>query len=350
MSDFMKEIVQEALRGGAGRRQEPNRGNSNEPSRQNPSVRSTSAVPGISRPNYQRDRKEQRLGAATGAVTGVAAGSVSDATLEAGLGVVTGSASGGNGRAAAQTAAPVLASATAAASAASLTRDFIEESLAPLMRMSLVQGNSREECGADCTDTAAVPDESGMLGRSCAGLDFWYYPELRPELLGELGIRRITAKSAGIIAEGRCRPGQLFLLDGCSAISGVDVDINWKMEGGRDFQAVLTGEASSDIWNALQSMYDQCLRSGNRRIQSYIALEPSPILAKYLNISRGDAVAALEGISRYRSVALLDRALKLGMSSRVKFSIKDEFVILTGERGDLSEASALLGKLIEPYA
>ncbi|AIQ64850.1 hypothetical protein PSTEL_18750 [Paenibacillus stellifer] len=384
MSDFMKEIVQEALRGGAGRRQEPNRGNSNEPSRQNPSVRSTSAVPGISRPNYQRDRKEQRLGAATGAVTGVAAGSVSDTALEAGLGAVTGSASGGNGRAAALSAAPVPASAgspaaaavqanaslpafvsasahapaavktpasaTAAASAASLTRDFIEESLAPLMRMSLVQGNSREECGADCTDTAAAPDESGMLGRSCAGLDFWYYPELRPELLGELGIRRISAKSAGIIAEGRCRPGQLFLLDGCSAISGVDVDINWKMEGGRDFQAVLTGEASSDIRNALQSMYDQCLRSGSRRIQSYIALEPSSILVKYLNISRGDAVAALEGISRYRSVALLDRALKLGMSSRVKFSIADEFVILTGERGDLSEASALLGKLIEPYA
>ncbi|MNI68100.1 hypothetical protein D3C73_1237740 [compost metagenome] len=97
-------------------------------------------------------------------------------------------------------------------------------------------------------------------------------------------------------------------------------------------------------------MYDQCLRSRSRRIQSYIALEPSSILVKYLSISRGDAVAALEGISRYRSVALLDRALKLGMSSRVKFSIADEFVILTGERGDLSEASALLGKLIEPYA
>lgn len=333
MSDFLKEIVQEALRGGAGGRRNSNRSNSNEPFRQNPSVRSTSAVPGISRPNYQRDRKEQRLGAANGAVTGVAAGSVTDAALEAGLGVVTGSASGGNGRA-----------------AAPLTRDFIEESLAPLMRMSLVQGNIREEYGADCTDTAAAPDESGMLGRSCAGLDFWYYPELRPELLGELGIRRISAKSAGIIAEGRCRPGQLFLLDGCSAISGVDVDINWKMEGGRDFHAVLTGEASSDIQNALQSMYDQCLRSGSHRIQSYIALEPSSILVKYLNISRGDAIAALEGISRYRSVALLDRALKLGMSSRVKFSIADEFVILTGERGELSEASALLGKLIEPYA
>ncbi|MBY9081385.1 hypothetical protein KIH86_11800 [Paenibacillus sp. HN-1] len=396
MSDFMKEIVQEALRGGAGRRQDSNRGGAgrrqdlirgNEPSRQNPGARSTSAVPGISRPNYQRDRKEQRLGAVTGSVTGLAAGSVSDAALEAGLGMVTGSASGGNGRAAAVlTAASVPASAgspaaafvpahasslpafashladapvaakvpavpaSAAASAALLTRDFIEESLAPLMRMSLVQGNSREECSAVCADTAAAPDESGMLGRSCAGMDFWYYPELQPELFGELGIRRSSAKSAGIITEDRCRPGQLFLLDGCSVASGVDVEINWKLDGERAFQAVLTGEASSDIRSALQCMYDQCERNASRRIQSYIALEPSPILIKHLNISRGDAVAALEGISRYRSVALLDRALKLGMSPRVKISIADEYVILTGERGVLSEASALLGKLIEPYA
>ncbi len=336
MSDFMKEIVQEALRGGAGRRQEPNRSNSNEPSRQQPGMRNASAVPGISRPNYQRDRKEQRLSAANGAATGVAAGSVSDTALEAGPGAVTGSASGGNG--------------SAAARAAALTRDFIEESLAPLMRMSLVQGNSREECAAGCGNTAASPDESGMLGRSCAGMDFWFYPELQPELFGELGIRRSSAKSAGIIAENRCRPGQLFLLDGCSAISGVEVDINWKMEGGRAFQAVLTGEDSFDIRTALQCMYDQCEHHASRRIQSYISLEPSSVLMKHLNISRGDAVAALEGISRYRSVALLDRALKTGMSSRVKISIADEFVILTGQREELSEASALLGKLIEPYA
>ncbi|MCH1640400.1 hypothetical protein MJ257_09810 [Paenibacillus timonensis] len=351
MSDFMKGIVQEALRGGAGGRRNPDR--SIEPSRINLDLR-TSAVPGISRPNYQLERKEQRLGAMSGGNERAAVTSTAPVLASAGSPVAVTVSAQASSPAFVSPSAPVPGTVKALASnsvsAAPLTRDFIEESLAPLLRMSLVQGNSREECGAGCTDTAATPDESSMLGRSCAGMDFWYYPDLRPELIGELGLRRNSAKSVGIIAEGRCRPGQLFLLSGCSAISGVDVDINWKREGDRDFQAVLTGEAPSEIRNVLLSMYEQCLRSGSRRIQSYIALEPSSILMKYLDIPRGDAVAALEGISRYRSIALLDRALKLGMSSRVKFSIADEYVILTGERGDLSEASTLFGKLIERYA
>lgn len=305
MSDFMRNIVQEALRPSSTKRQDPLQSGSFMPKTGSSQVET---VPDIHRPNYQKDKRNQRLSAVS----------------------------------------PSAPSVPSNGAVVPLTREFIEQSMSPLLRMSLVQGRTREECNTGCTDLSqgAV---SGMISECCEGLSFWYYPELRPELFTELGLRRTSAKSAGIVAGERFRPGYLFLLDEALGISKLEYEISWDKEDGCAFQAIVLGESSSEIAQVLQQLSDRCEQSSKSAIRTYTAFEPSPLLLKHLGISQGNAIAVWEGLSRYRSVALLDRALKQGMSTHVKYNIEAEYLLLAGRQEELSAAIAVLQKVMQPY-
>ncbi|MNO24118.1 hypothetical protein D3C76_139300 [compost metagenome] len=303
MSDFMRTIVQEALRPSSAKRQDPLQSGSFMPKTGSSQVE---VVPDIHRPNYQKDKRDQRLNAAAATIS-------SNST------------------------------------AVHLTREFIEQSMSPLLRMSLVQGRTREECNTECTVPSGQGAGAGVIGENCDGLSFWHYPELQSELFSQIGIRRTSAKSAGIVAAERCKPGYLFLLDEALGASKLEYEISWNKERGSAFQAIVLGESSAELAEVLQQISDQCEKNGKENIRNYISLEPSSFLLKYLGVSNGNSIAVWEGLSRYRSVALMDRALKQGMNTSVKYNIEAEYLLLTGGREELSAAIAVLQKVLQPY-
>ncbi|MMZ64621.1 hypothetical protein D1872_269670 [compost metagenome] len=86
-----------------------------------------------------------------------------------------------------------------------------------------------------------------------------------------------------------------------------------------------------------------------RTITFHESLQPSLRVTKLLGIGSGDALAVVEGLSRLRSIALLDRCFKNGLSSRLRYRIENRYLIVTGEPDEIREASSVMLSISEPY-
>ncbi|MBA9088101.1 hypothetical protein FHR92_004597 [Fontibacillus solani] len=324
MSDFMKSIVEEAL----GRRT-PARSTAvtadlaggNLPLQ---SKSSPAGIAGLSRPNYQREKRNKRLAAESCVLV--------------------------NG---AQPASPPITS---------MSENFVEQALSPLLRLSLHQGKSDVAKVSTAKQDQGLNQEqmkcdrefmncSGMIGQCEDGMSFWFYPNLHQKLASEFGIYGTVHPVMGIVTAEQCLPSQLLIYDKLVSTTSLENEVKWSKDSGSEFFVRLSGSEQDApiMMSVLKQWQNRHKQLTERAIAFHESLQPSPRVTKLLGIAPGEALTVVEGLSRLRSIALLDRCFKHGLSSRLRYRIENRYLIVTGEPDEIREASSVMLSISEPY-
>ncbi|MNW47871.1 hypothetical protein D3C74_252160 [compost metagenome] len=245
---------------------------------------------------------------------------------------------------------------SAAGAASGMTEQFVTQALSPLLRLSLIPGKTTvtqdkdsESEAAECTIESTKC--SGMLGQFQDGLGLWFYPDLHPKLASELGIYGSVPPVVGIVTAGYCLPSQLLILDKLVSTTSLRSDVKWSRDNGSEFYVRLSGNEQDApiLLSVLKQWRDRHQQQSERAITFHELLEPSMRIAKLLGAAHGEGLAVVEGLSRLRSVALLDRCFKKGLSSRLRYRIENRYLIVTGEPDEIREASSVMLSISEPY-
>ncbi|WP_276352134.1 hypothetical protein [Cohnella caldifontis] len=300
MSDLLKAVVEEALGRGT-----------KAPARVNPLGPGASPQPGgFLRPNYQQENRHKRLN-----VPGGAAAAMPESSSPSG-------------------------------------REFIENSLSPLLRLALVQGKTESAEGAPAAAEPSCGERgdrcAGMIGRSAGGVRCWYYPDLSPRLCPEFGLYPSPPVTLGIVSADASAPGQLFVLEEALKNETVKAEVTWSREGG-PFEARLTAKEPDAVRRALDRLCAAFQRETGDGPRILVSPEPSAMLARQLGTGQDESVAVIEGLSRYRSVALLDLYMKKNPNPDFRYRMEPAYLVITGKKDSVSEAVRALRQAAEPY-
>ncbi|RUS47073.1 hypothetical protein [Cohnella sp. AR92] len=242
---------------------------------------------------------------------------------------------------------------------------FMENSLSPLLRLTLNQGQDdeiRNEAkgnaifvpGQEADYAAEETSASGMIGRLEGPLRFWLYPELNPKLASEFGIFSSQPVTVGAVAVENGLPGLLFELDELlPRASNLEIDV--RKQGARDGVSAiyLIGKREGDsaaVRSLLERWFEKrkvCECSGS--VQIYETAYPSALLVKHLGVTADEGVVVVEGIDRFRSVALLDRCMKQMAEAGFRHKIEDRYLLIAGPSASIQRASEALRREVAPY-
>ena len=322
MSDLIREIVEEAL-GRTGRTETRSAGG---PPGRPAGLPDTAAAPGaavtLNRPNWQQAYREKRLqlaGAAPAAkaTDGEPARTADDRTA------------GSAGR-----------------------REFVEQTLSPLLRLMMSQGKATVDArsGEPFTDDGGQPllCSAGMIGRPESGIRCWFYPDLNPRLAAAFGIHRAQPLTVGVLASESDSPRPLFALDEALRAEPVQADVTVRREAGA-LEIRLIGSKRGEIQRALERLCRALREETGDQARIMTAPEPSAALAGWLDIPARDAAAAIDGLNRHRSIALLDRAFKEKPELDIRFRIEPSHLLIHGARGAVLEAVGIMKREAGPY-
>ncbi|MNW42738.1 hypothetical protein D3C74_199190 [compost metagenome] len=248
------------------------------------------------------------------------------------------------------------------ASAISISENFVEQALSPLLRLSLHQvktniakPNTAKQDQSQIQEQMKCDRElmncSGMIGQCEDGMSFWFYPNLHPKLASEFGIYGTVHPVMGIVTAEQCLPSQLLIYDKLVSSTSLENEVKWSKDSGSEFFVRLSGSEQDApiMMSVLKQWQNRHKQLAERAIAFHESLQPSSRVTKLLGIAPGEALAVVEGLSRLRSIALLDRCFKHGLSSRLRYRIENRYLIVTGEPDEIREASSVMLSISEPY-
>lgn len=324
LSEFMKSVVQEVMKPKQKPKENPlfsleSRFLYSKPTENNQDIRRhIRTVPGINRPNYQRDNMEKRL-----SVLGV------DTTAKT---------------------KQVFSKKSDSLTSTQATKSFVEGPLAKLQTISLVQGNISVE-----SDQAFSPvgknhltEESQLIGQTRDGVKAWLFTSLHLSLQNSFQ-RPLKTNSIGVIVSEKCTAGQLVLLnDVLRENAAIKYCLTWDKENKQNFELELYENDSSALLKAVKTIFQQLSKNAYKQIQSYKVHSPSSWLTKQLGLkTHTDGVAVVEGIDYYTAILLLDRYMKKSPANEFGYEIEKNYLLLHGNYDVVSQASDEIQKQAE---
>ncbi|MCM3245774.1 hypothetical protein [Cytobacillus oceanisediminis] len=313
MSDFIKSVVEEVMKPYGKSKVNPINGVSNQspPSRQQGTKKN---IPGITRPNYQKEKMNKRISVHH---------SVPVKTAEPHQNLKR---------------QPVSHSAP---------KSSAKEKIAQLQTLSLVQGKHPVSSNAGFADIK--PDrnarESQLIGQTPEGVKVWLFSELHPALESSFQ-RELKTASIGVVISEKCTPGQLFMLnDLLREFPSLRYCLTWDKNSGKSFSLELYEENHGILLNALKSFFKKLSQKSFKTTQIYREKSPSPWLTKQLGLNSSiGGVAVIEGIDYYSGILILDRYMKKSTSEHFNFLIEKKYLLLHGHYDDVSRISDQLHK------
>lgn len=306
MSDLMRGIVEEAL--GRSRRKSGN-----------DAAMSGAGLPGsLHRPNWQQTNRHRRLQAVGHAVQ-----------TEPAL-------TGNSGRT-----APTDGG----------QREFVEQTLSPLLRLMMVQGRTEGEpqpCSQSENECGKTSGKAGMIDRLDGGFRCWFYPDLTPRLLTEFGLRYARPISVGVVTAETGSPRPLFVLDEILKSGSADAEADVSRSEGM-LEVRVIGKNRDKVQEVLERMSRELSRQAGDGPRILTALEPSTMLTRALDVAANEAVTVFDGLNRHRSIALLDRAFKADPDLDIRYRIEPSYLLIHGTRDQLEAATRLMKRDAEPY-
>lgn len=326
MSEFMKSVVAEVMKPYQKPKENPifAGGSVSQETNAPPKTASKSIqeIPGISRPNYQRDKVQKRLAVTSGQALTTSPNQ--PGKLDSSPKKVVGT---------------------------SVSKDFVEGPLATLQTMSLVQGNKSINSYQRTAPPSAkkrVNVESKLIGQTKEGVKAWVFNSLHPNLIASLQ-RAIKSDTIGVITADTCSVGQLFLInDLMREFSTIKYYLTWDKECKQKFVLELYGEDSESLIKVVKNLYQKLTQKSHKAIQVYKSISPSPWLTKQLDLqSPVNGVAVLEGIDYYTGILLLDRYMKKSGETKFAYMIEKSYLILHGHYDLVSQVSEDLQKEVD---
>ncbi|MEK3854708.1 hypothetical protein [Cytobacillus sp. FSL H8-0458] len=308
MSDFIKSVVEEVMKPYSKQKVNPINGAPNlSPHQSQPGLKS--GIPGINRPNYQKEKMNKRI-----------AVNHADAPQ------------GANPH-------PNVRRQTVSLSS---PKPSAKEKIAQLQTLSLVQGKQRISAEAKPGRNAG---ESQLIGQTPEGVKVWLFSDLHPTLEGSFQ-RELKTASIGVVTSEKCTPGQLFLLnDLLREFPSLKYCLFWDKNSGQSFSLELYEEDYGILLNALKSFFKKLSQKSFKAITAYKEKSPSPWLTKQLGLNSSiGGVAVIEGIDYYSGILLLDRHMKNSTAEHINFLIEKKYVLLHGQFDEVSRVTDQLCK------
>lgn len=269
------------------------------------STRSTSHrqqvdVANIPRPNYQRDKKEQRL------------------------------------RPLSRTKAPVQASHEMTGENRRQHNVF-----AQLKQMSLVQGKGFNSDNTPVTDSPINVRESSakLIGETRAGSCVWFFPTVRSPLKSLFNVST-NRGSVGVITANESFPGQLFLIEEIlKQLPMIQYHLEWENRRDYPFVCELFSEDGDLLEKLLKSVYQKLNRQQLTKLNTHIVASPSAWLSRRLDLAQSvQALAVVEGVSYYHSLQMIDYYLMKQPDAPLQFKVEPHYTLLVGDRDIVAKA------------
>lgn len=305
MADMMKNIIEEVLYKGEKQKQpqtDPLAGIGI----QGRASKQAAGIPNISRPNYQRQKQQNRLGS-------IAAPSSSSPQVRPGN-------QGSQRVVSVQTDAPV------------------EQRLSALHRLAISQVTQRGVAGYRGSTPA---EEPRLIGKTRSEEYVWFYPSVSSMLGQLLNKQNRVGCSAGIINREQAGDGLVFLME------------EWlKLLPDASYEILpYAVQVFSNDRERMKQFLEDAYRDLNRRsIQTkkiYKVEQPSRFLQQHLNISDGVSVALVEDISYFNSIALLERCFAKFSDMPISYDIRENEFVITGQPSIVDSAVQQIKQDIE---
>lgn len=310
MADMMKDIIEEVLHRG-GRRHGHTQVNAQPtppPAPQAGSEGKKGSITNLYRPNYQKQKQQNRLGDFAHAH----------------------SSSGRPVNNEVRRAAPIAVE--------KVTDEFRENQMSALQRLAISQVTQRSAVRVDQAPTTEAP---ALIGKTKEGECIWFYPTVDSNLGKLLHNQNKCGMSAGIITRENRGSGMLFLLD---EWQGTLPDATYDVLP----EAVLI---FSNDKGKLKQLLETAYRDLNRRrIQGnkiYQAAQPSSLLKQNLKIADGASAALIEGVSYFNSVALLERCFAKMPNLSLSYDVMENELFITGQPSFVDSAIQQIKQDIE---
>lgn len=265
MTQFMKDIVHEVLN-----RNKPQPAAS--PSSPKPSSGSVAQpqIPGIHRPNYQREKRQERL-------------------------------------------RPIVAPQ--------------EEQLSALQRLTTAQALDRLKPPSSSSATGRQEQGAQLIGKTRKDQYVWLFPCSNPKIPSVA-----YGDSTGMITGASMNPGTFFLVDQATRETA-HISCGVFGEKGRNGLPDVIKLHSKDslaTQQILKDLYNQLNRASVHTIESYVSEHPSRFLLESLNQTNAVSIGLLDGVSYVSGMALLDRYFKLFPEASFQFDLRENCLILSG--------------------
>ncbi|WML48235.1 hypothetical protein RCG23_23770 [Neobacillus sp. PS3-34] len=315
MSEFMKSVVEEVLKPRQHTKENPINSGQGLQQRKSSSTKSANVtnqgIPGIHRPNYQRDKIQKRLS--------VKADHVFRNDEQPHIKV----------------------------NDSTITKGFSEGPLAKLQTMSLVQGNTRYNSnpGPTASKQNRPSEESKFLGQTTDGVKAWLFSNLDSSLHPFIQ-RPLTAFSIGVITSERCTVGQLFILnDILREFPSIKYFLTWDKGSKEKFVLEVYEQDSERLSMVVKTLYQKLSQKSYKSTQIFKVQSPSPWLSKQLELTTSvNGVAVIEGVDYYTSILLMDRHLKKASETNFDYLIEKNYLLLYGKFEIVSQVSEELKK------
>lgn len=226
----------------------------------------------------------------------------------------------------------------------------LTDSVSQLSTLSLVQGNKPREQAQPYSRQVAVPNSKPVfgsntvtkpqqIGKTKDGSYVWYFPDV-DQGLKSLFRGKYNSQMVGVVTSEKCYPSHLFLVDEVlREIPKVEYHMLWDKENNQGFVLELFMNDEKQLNNILKEIYQKLNLRALKGIEAYSSVSPSAWLSRQLKLdSSHPAVAVLEGIPYYKSVAILDHYFKRNPTMKLNFMIENEYLILMGESQIISQA------------
>lgn len=298
MGQFMQDIVSEVLK--RNRTDMPVRQQqaSSPSSPSHPLEASDYPIPGVYRPNYQRQKRQDRIGAAS------------------------------------PPSKPATQTAPIQSNRGHLTKDFMENQISDLQRLTLAQINGGP---APKGPFGAETDRQGaqLIGKTRNGQYVWHFPSLNPRL-GPTG----AGDHIGFLTGASYNPGTLFLVDERLQLASEITYESFGERKGNGFADTVRMSARDArvLEQVLKDLYIQLNRGSIRPIETYVSEKPSPFLFDSLSFTVNASIAALAGVSAISGMALLDRYFYKNPQVSLQFNLRDNCLLIAGPYGVIQHA------------
>ncbi|MBU8878560.1 hypothetical protein BGM26_06100 [Bacillus sp. FJAT-29790] len=310
MSDFMKSIVEEVMKPNQKPKENPLfKGGSHSKSftpLTKAVVKNKQTIPGINRPNYQRENMQKRLSLMSiESPNSIAEKPITKQTYHS-------------------------------------PKGFAKGSLAMLQTMSLVQGTrSGNNHQAQTTSSNNQTNKaSQFIGQTKDGVKAWLFSDFHPSLQDSFQ-RSLKTTSVGVISSVKCTAGQLFLLNEVlREFSSLKYYLTWDKENKKTFVLELYEHDPEVVSQAVNILFQKLSQNSYKSIQVFKSPSPSPWLIKQLNLkTHVNGIAVLEGIDYYSAVLLLDRHFKTSPNINFAYVLEKNYLLLHGNYKIVSQVS-----------
>lgn len=295
MSEFVKQIVQEVMNRHGIRENTTRKTKTSTSHGILPSNDSEQVVINVSRPNYQREKKDKRL-------------------------------------------KPLGTPNTADERTVYRIRDNQKQknTFSQLKQISLVQGKKLKQ---DITSPTVSKDcGAKFIGKTRRGSCVWFFPIVRPTLKPLFNVSA-NCGSVGVITANSCYPGQLFLIEEVlREIPIIQYHLEWENEKDHPFVCELLTEDKSKLERMIKTVYQKLNRMECKGVDAYEVVSPSAWLTRCLELDQSvQALGVVEGLSYYRSLQLIDHYVQSQSDERVQFKIAPHYMLLVGEYETISD-------------